>query len=113
MKIAFKKLLYFISTSDRKRVVLILIMILIMAILDMIGVASILPFIAVLSNPDIIETNIFLNKIYLFSNNFGVENNQQLFSWSICIFTLSFFTIFQSSNYLFTSSLCTNNVNII
>ena len=95
MKIAFKKLLYFISTSDRKRVVLILIMILIMAILDMIGVASILPFIAVLSNPDIIETNIFLNKIYLFSNNFGVENNQQfLFVLGVFVFLLLVFSLF-------------------
>ena len=34
-------------------------MIYIMALLDMIGVASILPFIAVLTNPSLIETNYF------------------------------------------------------
>ena len=34
-------------------------MIIIMALIDMIGVASILPFMAVLANPDVIETNNF------------------------------------------------------
>ena len=37
-----------------------------MAFLDMLGVASILPFIAVLSNPQIIETNNFLNHLFIF-----------------------------------------------
>ena len=48
-----------------------------MAFLEMIGVASILPFIAVLSNPDLIETNLILNKIFIFSNKLGIENNKQ------------------------------------
>ena len=34
-------------------------MILIMAILDAVGVASIMPFIAVLTNPEIVENNFF------------------------------------------------------
>ena len=91
---AFKKLLYFISTADRKRAVVILIMILIMAFLDMIGVASILPFMAVLSSPDIIETNVFLNKAYVASKVFGVENNQQfLFVLGIFVFLLLVFSL--------------------
>ena len=32
-----------------------------MALLDMIGVASILPFISVLMNPNLVETNFILN----------------------------------------------------
>ena len=90
----FKKLLYFISTSDRKRAVVILIMILIMAFIDMIGVASILPFIAVLSSPDIIETNLYLNKAYLASGIFGIETNQQfLFVLGIFVFLLLVFSL--------------------
>ena len=53
----FKKLLLLLSPNELKRAGLLLIMILIMALLDMIGVASILPFITVLTNPDIIQTN--------------------------------------------------------
>ena len=46
----FKKLLFLITIQERKRGALLLIMILIMALLDMIGVASILPFTTVLVN---------------------------------------------------------------
>ena len=54
----FKKLLFLLNSNERKRARLLLIMILIMALLDMIGVASILPFMAVLTNPGLIETNL-------------------------------------------------------
>ncbi|OUX35860.1 MAG: ABC transporter ATP-binding protein [Candidatus Pelagibacter sp. TMED273] len=70
-------------------------MIMIMAIIDMIGVASILPFIAVLSNPNIIETNNIISSMYKFSHNFGVENSQQfLFILGILVFVLLVFSLF-------------------
>ena len=73
----FKKLLFLISPHERKRAGLLLIMIIIMALMDMLGVASILPFIAVLTNPSLIETNIILNTIFKTSNRFGIETNQE------------------------------------
>ena len=45
-------------------------MILVMATLDMLGVASIFPFIAVLSDPTIIDTNVVLRNIY---NDLGFD----------------------------------------
>ena len=64
----------------------ILVLILLMAILDTIGLASILPFISVLANPDIIETNDFFRNIYEFSN---YENkNQFLIFLGIMVFVL-------------------------
>ena len=39
-------------------------MIIIMAILDLVGVASILPFISTLTNPQIIKTNEYLAYLY-------------------------------------------------
>ena len=51
-----------LSPNESKQAALLLLMILIMAFLEMLGVASILPFIAVLSNPDLIETNLILKK---------------------------------------------------
>ena len=50
-----KKFLYLLSDQERKRAYLLLIMILIMALLDMLGIASIMPFIAVLSNPKLLK----------------------------------------------------------
>jgi len=83
----FKKLLFLLTPHERKRAGLLLIMILIMAILDMIGVASILPFMAVLTNPGLIEANNILNSIFQFSKVFGIESNQQfLFALGICVF---------------------------
>ena len=71
-----RKLLFLLTPHERKNAGMLLILILIMAILDMIGVASILPFMAVLTNPGFIETNLFLNKMFEASRVFGVKNNQ-------------------------------------
>ncbi len=84
-----KKILFILSPHERKRALLLLFMIIVMALLDMIGVASILPFIAVLSNPTFIETNIFLNKIFHTSIMFGIETKQQfLFALGVVVFVL-------------------------
>jgi len=84
-----KKLLFFLPPPELKRAVLLIIMILIMALLDMIGVASILPFMAVLTNPSLIETNFMLNSMFQISIVFGVETNQQfLFFLGTLVFTL-------------------------
>ena len=89
-----KKILYLLTPRERKRAGLLLVMIIIMALIDMIGVASILPFVAVLANPDIIETNNILNKLFQASNIFGVENNQQfLFALGVFVFALLVFSL--------------------
>ena len=54
-----------------------MVMILIMALFDMLGVASILPFITVLSNPEIVDTNIYLKNTFNFLGKFGVDTKQQ------------------------------------
>ena len=74
-----KKLLYFLSEAEKKNAAYLLILSLIMALIDMIGVASILPFIAVLTNPDLIETNFILKSIFETSQKFGILNHQQFF----------------------------------
>ena len=85
----FKKLLFLLTPHERKNAGLLLIMILIMALLDTIGVASILPFMAVLTNPNLIETNVVLNIMFQTSKIFGVETNQQfLFALGIIVFGL-------------------------
>ena len=73
----FKKIVYLIANHQRKRALLLLLMILIMALLDMIGVATIMPFMAVLTNPGLVETNFILKIMFQASSIFGVETNQQ------------------------------------
>ncbi|EDZ60301.1 lipid A export ATP-binding/permease protein MsbA [Candidatus Pelagibacter sp. HTCC7211] len=76
-------------------------MITIGALLDMIGVASILPFMAVLTNPSIVDTNLALNILYQASYNFGVENIQQfLFALGVLVFvTLVITLIFKAFTF--------------
>ena len=93
-----KKFLFLLSSHERKRAGLLLFMMLIMALLDMIGVASILPFIAVLTNPSLIDTNLILNNIFQVSTIFGVESYQEfLFVLGIIVFvTLVISIIFKA-----------------
>ena len=82
-----KKILYLLSSKERKQAYLLMVMILVMALFDMLGVASILPFISVLSNPELIDTNNILNSAYQTSSLFGVETKQQfLFISGIFVF---------------------------
>lgn len=84
-----KKLLYLLTVHERKRMILLLAMILIMALLDTIGVASIMPFIIVLTKPELVETNIILNKIFQVSGLLGVDNNEEFLVFlGILVFVL-------------------------
>ncbi len=84
-----KKFLYLLSPGQYKELFFLFIMILVMAILDVVGVASILPFMTILTNPDLIQTNLILNKIFQFSKIFGVENNLDfIFILGIFVFLL-------------------------
>lgn len=55
-----------LSPLDRRKVLYVLILVMGMACVESAGVISIMPFLAVLSNPQIIETQPLLSKIYTF-----------------------------------------------
>jgi ABC-type multidrug transport system fused ATPase/permease subunit len=84
-----KKLLDLLTSHERKRAGLLLGMILVMALLDMLGVASIMPFMAVLANPELVETNAILKAAYAASSHLGVDTPQQfLFALGMLVFVL-------------------------
>ena len=83
------KIIFLLTPHEQRQAILLVFMILVMALLDVIGVASILPFMTVLINPEIIETNNYLNKIFHSSKMFGIENSQQfLFALGVFVFLL-------------------------
>ena len=89
-----QKFLILLSKHERKNALILLFLILIMAFLDMIGVASILPFMAVLTNPSVVETNVILNKMFQISKLFGIENNDQfLYFLGVTVFILLIFSL--------------------
>ncbi len=91
---SIKKVLYLLTARERNYAFFLLIMALIMAFIEMLGVASILPFVAVLTNPGLIETNVILKTMFLYSNNFGIHSNQQfMFILGIIVFALFILSI--------------------
>jgi ATP-binding cassette, subfamily B, bacterial PglK len=82
--IFLKKIIDLLDKHERNRAVLLLWMIFVMALLDVIGVASIMPFIAVLADPQIVETNAILADIY---QTTGFNNKQDfLFFLGVMVF---------------------------
>lgn len=59
-----RKILDIFSSHEKRRGYYLLVLIVAMALLEMIGVASVLPLVMVLSNPEVIETNIYINMVY-------------------------------------------------
>ena len=83
----FKKLFFLLNSDERKLAGLLLIMTLVMAFIDMIGIASILPFMAVLTNPSLVETNLILKNMFQTLSIFGVKDDQQfLFVLGVLVF---------------------------
>jgi len=84
-----KKLLSLLTPPERKRAGVLMGMILVMAFLDMLGVASILPFMAVLANPDLLHSNAVLNTAFTTSRHIGIHTTEQfLFVLGVLVFVL-------------------------
>ena len=53
----FRKLLDLLTPAERRRSYLLVVLIMLEGLVQIVGIASILPFLAVLANPEVIETN--------------------------------------------------------
>ena len=61
----FFKILRFFNKKEKERSLILFILIFFTAILDTLGIASIFPFISLLSDPTLIERNSTLNLFFL------------------------------------------------
>lgn len=82
-----------LTVSERKQALMLLAMILVMAFLDVLGVSSILPFMALLADPSLLETNIYLAQAYEFGKRFGINSPHQFL---ILLGVLMFVTLVSS-----------------
>ena len=73
----FKKILFILTNKEKRHALFLLVMVLIMALLEMVGVASIMPFMSVLTNPEVVESNNFLNSFYKSSSIFGIKDKKE------------------------------------
>ena len=98
-----KKYLYILSARELKYATILLIMMVILALLEMAGVLSIMPFMAVLLNPEVVETNNLLNSVYRNSNIIGINNRKEfIFFLGIAVFLVLIISILFKllTNYL-------------
>lgn len=91
----FRKVLFLLTNDQKRKAFILLLMLIIVALIEMMGIASILPFVTAISNPSLIETNFILNKMFQISNNFGVESNLDfLFALGVVVFVFLIISIF-------------------
>lgn len=72
----YRKLYHILDTRERIQAALVFLFLIFVALAEVAGVASILPFIAVLSNPELIETNAVLRYVY---ETLAFESHQSFF----------------------------------
>ena len=70
-----KKSLKFLETKEKKQLVNLSITKFLSGLMDLIGVASIIPFLAVISNQQILDSNLYLINLKEFLN---IDNNQTI-----------------------------------
>jgi len=68
-----KKAIELLTPYERKRGLLVLILVMGMALLETAGIASIMPFLAVLGNPQMVDTNPILSAVYVQAQTLGVQ----------------------------------------
>ena len=93
----FLKIIFLLNPKEKKRLLLLLFSSVIMAILDIVGISSIMPFFAILANPEIINTNKILNKTYNYFN-FTTNNEFLLFAAIFAFITIIISLIFKTFN---------------
>jgi len=80
----FRQLRDLLTPYDRRRAALVFGMIVLMALLDVVGVASIMPFMSVLAKPEVVATNALLARVY---HQLGFTDPQRfLFALGIAVF---------------------------
>ena len=61
----YLKIFELLNKRERRQGSWLMLMVFMMAILDVIGIASIMPFMAVLANPQLVDSNTYLNLVYI------------------------------------------------
>jgi ABC-type multidrug transport system fused ATPase/permease subunit len=90
-----KQILTFFTNDEKKNLFNLIFLVLLMASIEAIGIATIFPFIAILTNRELIETNNFISFLFDFSKNFGVNTVDDFFLFlGIIVFLFLITSIF-------------------
>jgi ABC-type multidrug transport system fused ATPase/permease subunit len=92
----FLKVINILRPKEKKEAAYVLFLVLIMAILETTSVASVIPFLGLLGDKNLIDTNPYLSSLFNYLNNFGIESHSEFL---IFLGIGSFFMIVISSAY--------------
>lgn len=96
----FQEVAHLFTKKEKRLSILLFVMIVFMALFDIIGIASLMPFMAVIGSPDIINSNSYLNDLYLFLD-FKSEQDFLLFLGFFVFFALIFSIFFRACTQWF------------
>lgn len=87
--ITIKKILNILNKKDKRKLVLLLLLILVLGFFEVAGIASVLPFMELLSKPDALESSQILTQVYD-RLKFESYSNFVIFTGSFIIATITF-----------------------
>jgi ABC-type multidrug transport system fused ATPase/permease subunit len=87
-----QKILSLLDKRERGKLFVVLFAMLLMGVIELVGVGSLGPFISIVSNPDVIHGNVYLDKAYTYFN-FSSDNSFIVFS-GIAVIAVMFFSNF-------------------
>ena len=104
-----KLIFQLLENKEKKNAIKLFSLILLTAIMDSLGIASMFPFVSLLINPDLIEKNFFLKFLFLKANYISITDyNSFLFFFGIFIFfflitslVIRAFTQFYQAKFIF------------
>jgi ABC-type multidrug transport system fused ATPase/permease subunit len=88
MKIKFKEIYFLLSRKNRIKLYISFLLLFLSSILDLLGVVSVLPFLSLLVEPELINTNRYLIKI---NSYLGFNNKELIIFFGFSSFCLIFF----------------------
>ena len=94
----FRKILGILEPKERRQFYWLVLLTIVMGIVDVAGVASIMPFLAVVANPEVVETNKYLSGLYAFSGAQTVQNFLAMLAGGVFLVVL-FTTIFRATTF--------------
>jgi len=110
IKRTFIELFRLQSKEDQKSGVRLLALVTLMGFLEAAGIASVMPFLAIIGNPNIVDQNQFLNGLYVFlyTNFYWVENVGRFlivlglfaFVFTLIVAFLRILTLFKMNKYI-------------
>jgi len=71
------QLLGLLSASEKRQLAKIVFLTLGMAIVDALGIVSIMPFLALVANPEVIQSNAAIHSLYGLTRNFGIDDHAE------------------------------------